>query len=239
MKNLRSFLLLLLFSTGTVQLFAHALWIETPGTGKKGQPQEVKIFYGEYASNEREQLSEWYSDVKEFTLWLTAPGKEKVQLSKTPGADFYSASFIPEQDGVYLLTVSHVAKDLGGTTKYEFSSVAAVAVGKTSVVDHRSIPNTINVLAGEARTYKMNATVQLKAVLNGQPLANKPVSVFSPEGWSKEFITDANGHVAFTPLWPGRYVLELSNFEKTTGTHNGQTYTAAWQGATSSLEVSK
>ncbi len=27
---------------------AHALWIETAVKGKKGQEQEVKIYYGEY-----------------------------------------------------------------------------------------------------------------------------------------------------------------------------------------------
>lgn len=239
MKNLKSLFLLIFFSIGTMQLYAHALWIETTSTGKKGQAQDVKIFYGEYASKELEETEKWYSDVKYFTLWLTVPGKEKVKLSTTAGANFYSASFTPENDGVYLLTVSHEAKDLGGTTKYEFSSVAAVAVGKINAVNHLSIPNSIKVAANEAKTYKANSPVQLKAILNGQPLANKPVSVFSPEGWSKEFTTDANGNISFIPIWPGRYVLELSNFEKTTGEHNGQSYTAAWQGSTSSFEVTK
>jgi uncharacterized GH25 family protein len=239
MNKLKSLLLLIFFSIGTVQLHAHALWIETASTGKKGQAQDVKVFYGEYASKELEETGKWYSDVKDFTLWLTVPGKEKVKLNTTAGTNFFSARFTPEEDGIYLLTVSHEAKDLGGTTKYEFSSVAAVAVGKSNTVDHLSIPNSIKVAANEAKNYKVNSPVQLKAVLNGHPVANKPVSVFSPEGWSKEFTTDANGSVSFTPLWPGRYVLELSNFEKTSGEHNGQNYTAAWQGATSSFEVTK
>lgn len=239
MKNLKALLILLFLSTATSQLHAHALWIETASTGKQGQAQEVKIFYGEYASKELEEAGQWYSDVKDFTLWLTSPGKEKVKLNTTAGANFYSASFTPENDGVYYLTVSHEAKDLGGTTKYEFSSVAAVAVGKIDVVNHTLIPNSIKVAANEAKAYKVNTPVQIKAMLNGQPVANKPVSVFSPEGWSKELKTDANGNISFRPIWPGRYVLELSNFEKTSGEHNGQNFSAAWQGSTCSFVVNK
>src|SRR5690349_17315106 len=150
MNKLKLLLLLIFFSIGTVQLHAHALWIETASTGKKGQAQDVKVFYGEYASKELEETGKWYSDVKDFTLWLTVPGKEKVQLNTTAGTNFFSASFTPEEDGIYLLTVSHEAKDLGGATKYEFSSVAAVAVGKSNTVDHLSIPNSIKVAANEA-----------------------------------------------------------------------------------------
>lgn len=239
MKKLKPILLLILLSMSAVQLSAHALWIETKSTGKKGVAQEVKIFYGEYASNERDEIAKWYSDVKDFTLWLSAPGKEKIKLNTTGGTNFYSASFTPEQDGVYLLTVSHEAKDLGGTTKYEFSSVAAVSVGNVNLINAQAVPNAIKVVANEARIYKINAPVQLTAVSNGKPVPNKPVSVFSPEGWTKEFMTDANGRVSFTPIWPGRYVLEFSNFEKTAGEHRGQSYTALWQGATSSIEVIK
>lgn len=239
MKNLKTLLVLLFLSTVTSQLYAHALWIETASTGKKGQAHEIKVFYGEYASKELEETGKWYSDVKDFTLWLTAPGKEKIKLTTTAGANFFSASFTPESDGVYFLTVSHEAKDLGGSTKYEFSSVAAVAVGKINAVNHLLIPNAVKMATSEAKIFKINTPVQMKVIVNGQPVANKPVSVFSPEGWSRDFKTDTNGNLSFTPIWLGRYVLELSHFEKTSGEHNGKEYSAAWQGSTYSFEVSK
>ncbi|MBE9600191.1 DUF4198 domain-containing protein [Pedobacter sp. MC2016-24] len=237
---MKSLLLALLFTLGTSQLFAHALWIETSTSGKAGKAQQVKVYYGEYVSNEREETSKWYSDVKDFTLWLTAPGKEKIKLSTTPGTNFYAASFTPDTDGTYVLTVSHEAKELGGTTKYEFLSTAIVAVGKPAVIDHAQIPASLQVHTTEAKTYKTNAPVKFKAVQNGKPLANKTVSVFSPEGWGKEITTDENGMVTFSPIWPGRYVLEVSAMDKTAkGTHHGKDYAAAWQGATSSFEVAK
>lgn len=220
-------------------LNAHALWIEAKTVGKAGQAVGVKIYYGEYASNEREDISKWYSDVKNFSLWLTAPGKEKIKLATVAGSNFYQTSFTPEKDGLYVLTVSHEAEELGGTTKYTFSSVATVNVGKTSVVDQSSLPNSLKVTVNEAKVYRVNAPVNFKAVVDGKPWANKNVSVFTPEGWSKEFKTDENGNIAFKPIWPGRYVLEVSNYEKTSGEHNGKKYEAVWQGATSSFEVTE
>lgn len=237
---MKSLVLALLLTLGSSQLFAHALWIETATAGKAGKEQQVKVFYGEYASNEREDVSKWYSDVKDFSLWLTAPGKEKVKLNTVPGSNFYTASFIPETDGQYVLTVSHEAKELGGTTKYEFLATAIVAVGKSATVDHANIPGTLQVHTTEVKTYKVNTPVKFKAVQNGKPLANKTVSVFSPEGWGKEITTDENGLVTFNPIWAGRYVLEVSAMDKTAkGTHNGKDYAASWQGATSSFEVTK
>lgn len=234
---MRALLIAVCMFLGTPVMFAHALWIETKTQGKIGQAEEVKIYYGEYATNEREEISKWYSDVKEFSLWLSAPGKEKVKLTTTAGSNFFSASFTPDKEGLYILTVSHEAKELGGTTKYTFSSVATVNVGKLNAIEQQQLPNTLKVAVNEAKIYKVNAPVNLKAVLDGKPLANKHISVFTPQGWSKEFTTDANGVVAFEPLWPGRYVLEVSNFEKVAGEHNGKKYEAAWQGATSSFEV--
>lgn len=234
---MKSILVAVCMFLGMPAIFAHALWIEAKTQGKVGQAEEVKIYYGEYASNEREEVGKWYSDVKEFTLWLSAPGKEKVKLSTIAGINFFSAKFTPEKEGLYVLTVSHEAKELGGKTKYVFSSIATVNVGKTNAVDQNVLPNTLKVAVNEAKVYKVNTPVNLKAVLDGKPLANKHVSVFTPEGWSKEFTTDENGAIAFKPIWPGRYVLEVSNYEKVSGEHNGQKYEAAWQGATSSFEV--
>ncbi len=239
MNNLKSILFTLLLIATSSQLFAHALWIETKITGKIGISQEVKIFYGEYVSNERDSVSKWYSDVKDFSLWLSTPGKEKIKLVTTPGSNFYSASFKPESDGVYVLSVVHEAKELGGTTKYEFSSLATVAVGKAGAINWNEISSPLHASVIDAKVYKANTPVKIKAILNGKVLADKNVSVFSPAGWSKEYKTDENGEIEFSPLWAGRYVLEVTDYQKITGEHHEKNYTATWQGATSSFEVIK
>lgn len=59
---------------------AHALWIETHTQGQLNKPQEVNIFDGEFANNEREINSNWYSDLRNFTLWLYESGEEPQRL---------------------------------------------------------------------------------------------------------------------------------------------------------------
>lgn len=235
---MKIFLLTVLLSVLISNSFAHALWIETSATGKKGQKHQIEVFYGEYAANERDSVTKWYSDVKYFTLWLSAPGKEKIRLETKSGFNSVTASFIPESDGLYVLSVSHEAKDLGGTTKYEFLSSATIAVGKAPNYNPASTQE-LTLTARESKVYKQNAEVKLLAGINGKPLAKKTISVFSPEGWTKEFTTNESGEVVFTPQWSGRYVIEVSNFEKKVGEHNGKDYTAVWQGATSSFLVDK
>ncbi len=72
--------------------------------------------------------------------------------------------------------------------KYEFLSTAVVSVGKTTAIDHSTIPASLSAYTLEAKSYKVNAPVQLRAIQNGKPLVKKKVSVFSPEGWSNEMI---------------------------------------------------
>lgn len=238
MKYFKSllFTVVSLFFAGS--LSAHALWIETNGSGKVGQAHEVKIFYGEYAENERDITSKWYSDVKELTLWLVGPDQQKIKLATTLGDDVATASFTPEKDGQYTLLVSHPAKDLAGTTKYHFLSSTTVAVGKTaSDIDAAAISNELKVFPAAGVKYKAKAPVKLKAIHNGSAKAEATVNVFSPAGWSVILKTDKDGLVEFTPLWPGRYVVEVSDFQKKKGAVDGQEYESLWQGATHSFEV--
>ena len=237
MNNLKSLSVAVLFLLLGNKLSAHALWIETSASGKTGAEHQVKVFYGEFASNEREEISKWYSDVKDFSLWLTTPGKEKIKLKTSAGTNYYSATFTPDKDGLYILTVSHEAKELGGTTKYEFLSSATVAVGDVSIVNLSTVPSSLAAVLNESKTYNLKSPVKFSILHNGKPVAAKKISVLSPEGWTKEFTSDEKGEISFTPQWPGRYLLEVSTFEKTSGQHHGKTYDAFWQGATSSFEV--
>lgn len=231
--TLMAFLCLLVYT----QANAHALWIETATLGKKGTSHDVKVYYGEFALNERDALEKWYSDVKEFTLWLVAPNGTKTKLETKAGDTYYTSSFTPENDGVYTLMVSHEAAELGGTTKYHFISSAQVSVGKPAKVDATLNTNTLKVYTANPEVFGKSKSIKLYAQLNGQPLANKVVNIASPEGWSKGFTTDAEGAFEFVPLWSGRYVAEAENYEKAAGSHNGKTFDAAWIGSTFSFEV--
>lgn len=236
MKKITFLALTLLLSFVTTSIFAHALWIETASSGKIGQKQTVKVFYGEYVANERDSVAKWYSDVREFTLWLVGPDQKKTQLTLTPGVNHFEASFTPEQNGAFTILVSHEAKELGGTTKYHFLSSADVLVGKVKPETLQN-PNVLRLHVDDAVAAKLNKPLQLKAFLKDAAAKGKTVSVFSPNGWAKELKTNDEGVVEFTPLWAGRYVFEVTDMDKTPGQHNGKDYKAAWKGATYSFEI--
>ena len=236
MKRIFFAALSLLLSFGSSQLFAHALWIETSPSGKIGQQQTVRIFYGEYASNERDGIDKWYSDVKDCSLWLIGPDQKKTRLSfKEAGGNSFEATFAPDQNGAYVLEVSHEAKELAGTTKYHFLATASVAVGKIAASAKSN--NVLNLSMAGQPTFKVNTTIQLKAIINDSVAKGKTVSVFSPSGWSKEVPVSEKGTAEFVALWPGRYVVEVSDFDKTPGQQDGKEYKAVWKGATYSFVI--
>jgi uncharacterized GH25 family protein len=235
MKILKSLVLLTFLCLPFKNLLAHALWIETPLNGKIGQAHQINIYYGEYATQEKEVPSKWYSDVNQFSLWLIQPGKEKTKLEVKQTENGFSASFTPTLEGQYALSVVHEAKELGGTTKYEFSSYAVVNVG--NIKAQADVPNPLKTIFPVQKVHQLNKELKFQVMLNNKAFAKGKVMVFSPEGWSKEYTADENGYITFIPVWKGFYVLEASHYEKVNGTHQGKTYDASWQGATTGVFV--
>jgi uncharacterized GH25 family protein len=221
----------------TSQSFAHALWIETASTGKTGQKQEVKVFYGEYVENTPDSVKNWYSDVKDFTLWLTGPDQQKTQLTCSPGVNYFVANFTPQQDGLYSLTVTHNAKDLGGTTLYQFDAAAVVKVGAVAANTPVTNTNELSSFIDPASVNKVNKPLNIQALFKGQPTEKLHIEIVAPSGWSREITTDAKGFASFTPLWPGRYMVEVTKFEKVSGVHHEKPYQAIWRGATLCIDV--
>lgn len=231
MKRLVS--LLLVACTLYSGAYAHALWIETNAEGKKGVAQQVKIFYGEYSENAPEKIADWYSDVKDFKIWLVAPGKEKVILEVTPSEDHFTCSFTPEANGVYSLFISHEAKKLGGKTKYQFNASAVVNVGSANESIAARNENPLKF------SYDHNAVdkpVTVKALFNEAPAEKFTTAVFSPKGWTIQ-INGKEGLAQFTPEWKGRYMIEISNRSEEKGEHHGAAYEAVWRAATRLVEV--
>ena len=238
MKRIRAFLLTLVAICMSASVFAHALWIETEGIGKAGVSHEVKVFYGEYAQNERDVTSKWYSDVKDLSLWIVGPDGQKAKLNTTLGDNVANASFTPEKDGQYTLMVSHEAKDLAGTTKYQFLTSATVHVGKpAATVNAEAISNELKIFPSAALSHQVNKAVKLKVMHKGVLKPEASINVFSPAGWSQVLISGADGETTFTPIWPGKYVVEVTDYQKAKGDHNGKPYEAVWQGSTYSFDV--
>lgn len=232
MKNVLS-LLLLLFVLSTTKVLGHALWIETDTKGETGKAQQVKIYYAEYAEKKLEAVTDWYSDVRDFELWLVGPDNEKVLLESLPKEDHFLATFTPEKEGIYTLAIAHTAKDFGGDYVYQFNSSAKVAVGK-STQGKALAPagNEIYVALDNLQARKSKDKVKGRVFINGEPAADITLGVGSPVGWSKSFTTDKNGFFEFEALWDGTYMLEASYTEDKAGELHGKPYAHVWRCAT-------
>jgi len=224
----------ILLSTGNI--FAHALWIQTASAAKAGQQQSVKITYAEPGGTP-EKLADWYSDIKDFELWLSGPDHKKAKLVTTTSVDYFTSEFLPEKDGVYTLSVGHTSKDLEGTTVYQFNCNAVVNVGKPAVVSEGVSPNELSIFAVSA--VKVNKPVSLKGLYKNAPFEKLSITVFSPSGWSRPIVTDEKGNADFVPEWPGVYFIEASNNWKQEGKQHGNDYKSFWRTATPELHVAK
>jgi hypothetical protein len=236
MKSIKSIFLLAFILLTCQTGFAHALWIEANANAKKGQTQEIKIYYGEFATGELEPIEKWYADVKSFSLWLTVPNQQPVKIDVTPKDNHFVASFTPQADGVYYLSVLHEASEIAGNTKYEFSSVAAIKVGEHVSANHQQVKNSLKVITPQTET-KISSSTTVQVYLDGNPHANGKVLITSEQGWGKEFTANEAGQITFSPVWKGKYVLEATNFKKGAGELNGKAYESTWQGATTVMYV--
>lgn len=238
MRTIKSLLMVVALLLITTFSFAHALWIEVNPKGQQGQSQEIRIYYGEFATGELEPVDKWYSDVKEFSLWLVAPGQKSQKVNVIAKDNYYLAQFTPKGEGTYYLTVVHEAAEIASGTKYEFSSVAQVKVGKNTVGTGTpdAVQNSLKVIYGNEEV-KIGTATKIQLFLDGKPYKNGKVIVASESGWAKTFTADESGEVKISPIWKGKYVLEATNFKTGKGELKGKTYESTWQGATTVLYV--
>lgn len=222
---------LLLISSHAV--FAHALWIETNPTGTKDKTHEIKIFFGEFADKDISAADKWFSDLKDFGLLVITPDGKEIKLSSIKKADHYLAQFTPNKDGIYTLVMHHTAKDTYGTMKLDYNSSATVVVGNQfNGKDVMFDKNAINLVSGEAHTASTNKTLLVKSIYDGKPAVEKEIKVFAPNGWGKILYSNEKGEIKFTPLWPGKYMVEFAYTDKTSGEHHGKKYEEVWKVAT-------
>jgi uncharacterized GH25 family protein len=237
MKMKFSLIITLLLSVAS-NAFAHALWIETSATGKVGQKQQISIYYGEYAEDEKDSLSHWYSDVKEVKIWLVSPDNKKIQLTTTAETIRLTAEFTPSVNGTYTLLADHAVKDVGRTTLYQFVSSATITVGNV-ITPNNATQNTNSLSLTANAAYKVNQPATVNALFKNKASTDITFSVVSPTGWAKSFKADASGNLNFTPIWPGVYYVEAFYTEKTAGEQNGKAYESVWRGATYMITVGK
>jgi len=237
-ENMKTKISLLFFflAFGISSAFAHALWIETASTGKKGQAQEVKVFFGEYESNEPDSAAKWFSNLKAFSLVLTAPNGTTTVLTSTPDVRFFKASFTPDQDGSYKLSVVHEVADIYEKAKIEYYAFADVAVGNAKI--NTVYPSTAALtIRPDKHTLKVGETSVHQVIYNKTPFAKQKLTVVNTDRKAQPTETDADGKFTFKPEQKGNYFFEAFTEEKNPGKLNGKDYDKVWHLVTYTTEV--
>ncbi|WP_443937658.1 hypothetical protein [Pedobacter sp. MW01-1-1] len=221
-------LLLILLTFSLTQVFAHALWIETASQGKKGQTQEVKVFFGEYESKEPDTAAKWFSNLKEFKLLLIAPDGTSKVINSTADVLFHKASFTPDQDGTYKLAVVHEVAAVYEHAKIEYYAFADVSVGKANTNTHFPKDALLTIQADKSG----NQMLYKKA-----PLAKQKLTVINPDYTKQEPETDANGKFTFQTTQKGKYFVEAFTEEKVAGKLNNKDFEKIWHLVTYTTQV--
>ncbi|MBD1421962.1 DUF4198 domain-containing protein [Sphingobacterium chuzhouense] len=201
-----------------VSVSAHAVFIETALKGTKGKSHTVKVVYGEPDEHEERSKWWWYKEGMQITLTLTKPDGSKESLTTTAQADHLLATFIPDQDGVYHVSLQQdTERKEGAKTQYQINAVATIQVGNATVGNTASnIGNELLVYADE-RSYKNKKEVSLIFYEKGKPAPHSFIQIIAPSGWIRWIETDEQGVARFTPEWTGKYFAEASKREKVAG----------------------
>ena len=241
---------------GPSQARAHFVWVEADATAAVETGQPIKVYFGEYSEFLREERGGRLDSIDGVTLRVLDPKRGKTEVALTKQVNHFSAalsSCLPGRNAVVAEQVRAPVQDL---RKHDLGIVKPMFYARTYFVcmedgrvseherdqstplDLDMIPLTkgLNLATGRV-SHVPGGEIVVKAVFKGQPLPATQLLVHAPIGWDKELKTDVEGIAAFTPLWPGRYVLEIIHVEKTLGEFEGKAYEALRHRSTLALQV--
>jgi Nickel uptake substrate-specific transmembrane region. len=197
---------------------AHAVFIDTSLKGEKGKSHTVKVVYGE--PDEHEALSKWwwYKEGMSVSLTLIKPDGSTASLPTTAQGDHLLATFTPNQEGVYHLSLKiNTDRREGAKTQYQINAIASIQVGNQSIGNTpENLDNELFVFAQQV-SFQNKKEVALTLYQKGKPASNASIQIIAPSGWIKWLETDESGVVKFTPEWKGKYFAEVSKKEKAEG----------------------
>lgn len=235
---------------------AHFVWLEADATAPAESGQPVKLYFGEYAEFLHEERGGRLDAIDGVTLRVQDSKRGKTDVPLTKQVNHFAgaiSSCLPGRNAVVAeqtkAPVQDLRKhDLGIVKPMFYARTYFVCLEEGRVNEHERdqstplaldlIPLTTGMnLASSRVTSVPGSEIVVKALFNGQRLPGTQVMVHAPNGWDKELKTDAEGIVSFTPLWPGRYVLEMIHVEKTPGEFQGASYEALRHRSTLALHV--
>ncbi|WP_066757508.1 DUF4198 domain-containing protein [Crocinitomix algicola] len=217
---------------------SHALWLETNTKGELNKEQEIKVFFGEYSYNVIEEVNgKAFKNVKKFQLSLVNPSGEKTILETKEFKNYYSATYIPQENGVYTVELINNEIDVIDYTKYDFGifkthyhSMTKFTVGEELSTSKKLEYNGLQI---QDITSSEGETLSFRVYYKGKELKDAEIEVAIAENWTKSITTDENGVATLRLPWKNfNYFLEVTKKEEVPGEYNGEDYQFIWHCAT-------
>lgn len=236
---------------------AHFIWIETEPAGQPGRSQAVLVYFGEPHEFLREEAGGRLDHHDGLRAWVTDPHGEKLELTLKKEQNRFVGAFTPKAVGRHNVVVTSLEHPVMDLREYDrpvvkplfYARVQSMAfeAGRTSEREREitqfgdfdivPVTRSLDPVRGSI-VPRVGNEVVVRVVFRGRPLAKRRVNAFGPNGWIKELQpTDSWGVTSFVPLWPGRYVLVVSNDEKTPGRFGDRAYEVVEHRATLSVLV--
>ena len=235
---------------------AHFVWVEADATAPSETGQPFKVYFGEYSEFLREERGGRLDSIDGVTLRVQDSKQGTTEVALTKQVNHFAGalpSCLPGRNAVVAQQAQAPVQDL---RKHDIGLVKPMFYARTyfmcmeegrlneherdqaapMALDMIPLTKGLNLATGRV-SHVPGGEIVVKGFFKGQPLPNTTILVHAPIGWDKELKTDAEGIVAFTPLWPGRYVLELIHVEKTPGEFQGKTYEALRHRSTLAIQV--
>lgn len=223
-----------IFITGLTISFAHAIWIETAAVGKQGVAQTVKVYFGEFGTEDISKASDWFADLSQFELQLIGPDGSKTNLPFKANDDHFAASFTPGADGVYSVVLHKIAGEVYYGYRLDYMATAHVQVGSQRAFGQKTLPIA---LEPATASYEAGKAIDLSVLIDSTLSGEKEITVISPSTWTKKLYPDDKSGASFVPVWPGKYLVETTVTDKTKGAFNGKDYDVNYRCHTYMLEV--
>ncbi|MFB9051612.1 hypothetical protein ACFFVB_00845 [Formosa undariae] len=217
MKLIKSLFILLLFCACTTNTFAHALFINANTDGKIRDTQNIIIFYAEAKDAKKERIEDWWSDTKDFTLWLTFPNGTQEKLNVSQHNDHFTSSFTPLTQGDYYVSIHHTVSAIVSNTQYQFNASSKVKIGKQKEAVNSKEMSLENGLFMYKIDTDNKKEISIVLLSNGDVLSDTAVTIFTPNGSQQTIKTNDKGIVSLQPESQGTYLFEAFKKEDVSG----------------------
>lgn len=222
---MKHFIATLLMAALPLLTQAHGYWLELVGNGKPGSEVTVKIFFGEYENNLREQ-GDRLKGMKDFRAYVIDPAGQQQAITLVQTQTCWEGRFTPAKAGQYQIFGVNDTRDVQDWTSHGLGIVRPIEYLRADYVAGNAKNATAPQTDIDVVTRSSDGQMVLTAFSKKQPLVKTKLTVLNPQGWEKTLTTAADGTARFTPSGPGMYIVEAEQIDKTPGQYKGKEYPA-------------